>query len=125
MHPLVHYAALGLAGAVGTVLRAACTNLAVRLFGTTFPWGTLAVNVLGSFAFGLVVGSFRGRAGMAPAAETLLLVGLLGGFTTYSSYAFQALELLAAGRASAGLAYVIATNLVAIAAVWAGLKTVG
>lgn len=124
MHPLVHYAALGLAGAVGTILRAACTSLAVRLFGTGFPWGTFAVNVLGSFAFGVIVGIFRGRAGIAPAAETILLVGLLGGFTTYSSYAFQAMEMLAAGRLTAGLAYMITANLMAIAAVWAGLRIV-
>lgn len=124
MHPLVHYAALGLAGAVGTILRAACTSLAVRLFGTGFPWGTLAVNVLGSFLFGMIVGLFRSRAGIAPAAETILLVGLLGGFTTYSSYAFQAMEMLAAGRPAAGLAYVVTMNLVAIAAVWAGLRIV-
>jgi CrcB protein len=122
MHPLVHYAALGLAGAVGTILRAACTNLAVRLFGTAFPWGTLAVNVLGSFAFGLIVGSFRGRAGIAPAAETILLVGLLGGFTTYSSYAFQTLEMAATGRTLGALAYVLVTNAGSLAAVWAGLS---
>ena len=122
MHSVMHYAAIGLAGAVGTVLRAACTSLAVRLLGTAFPWGTLAVNVLGSFCFGLVVGLFRGRAGIAPATETILLVGLLGGFTTCSSYAFQAVELSAAGRPLAAAAYVLATNVAAIAAVWGGLR---
>lgn len=125
MHPLVHYAALGLAGAVGTMLRAACTSLAVRLFGTGFPWGTLAVNVLGSFLFGMIVGLFRSRAGIAPAAETILLVGLLGGFTTYSSYAFQAVEMSAAGRWLGAAAYLLATNLGALAAVWGGLMLAG
>ena len=107
-----HVILLALAGAAGTLLRAGCTAVAIRLVGVGFPWGTLAVNVAGSFAFGVLAGLARSR-------------GLLGGFTTYSSFAFQTVELLAAGRPVAAAAYVLATNAAALAAVWAGLRLGG
>lgn len=125
MHHPAHVALLAVAGAVGTLLRAGCTMLAARLLGHAFPWGTLAVNLVGSFAFGVIVALARSRGSFSPAQETILLVGLLGGFTTYSSFAFQAVELFAHGRAAVGLAYVAATNVAALAAVWLGLQVVG
>jgi CrcB protein len=122
MHPFTTAVWLAVAGAAGTLLRAGLTTLAVRLLGPGFPWGTLAVNLLGSFAFGLIFASARARGGVSTEAETILLVGLLGGFTTYSSFAFQATEMLQHGRPLAAAAYVLATNLAGIAAIWAGLR---
>jgi CrcB protein len=116
-----HFALLALAGAAGTLLRAGCTLLADRLVGHAFPWGTLAVNVAGSFAFGAIVALARSRGWLTAPQEMILLVGLLGGFTTYSSFAFQAVEMLTHGRLAAALAYVAITNVAALAAVWAGL----
>jgi len=116
---------LALAGAAGTLLRAGANALVPRLCGTGFPWGTLAVNVVGSFAFGAIWSLARTRGGLSPAQETILLVGLLGGFTTYSSFAFQSVELAAAGRTGAALAYVAASNVLALAAAWAGLRVCG
>ena len=125
MHHLTHFALLGLAGAAGTLLRAGCTSLATRLCGVGFPWGTFAVNLTGSLAFGLVVGLARARVSMPVGLETILLVGLLGGFTTFSSYAFQSVELLEGGRPLSAVAYVIGTNVASLAAVWAGLRITG
>ncbi|MFM8635147.1 MAG: fluoride efflux transporter FluC [Planctomycetia bacterium] len=126
MNTVTHLVMLGLAGAVGTLLRAGCNGIAIRWYGTGFPWGTLAVNVAGSFAFGMIFGILRGRGGLdAPGVEAILLVGLLGGFTTFSSFAFQSVELAESGRMLAALAYVAATNVAAIAAIWAGLRVSG
>jgi len=125
MNHFTHFALLGLAGAVGTLLRAGCTILATRLCGVGFPWGTLAVNVAGSLAFGLIVGLARSRGTMTVGTETILLIGLLGGFTTFSSFAFQSVELLEGGRPLSAAAYVIGTNVAALAAVWAGLRIAG
>jgi CrcB protein len=125
MNHLAHFALLGLAGAAGTLLRAGCTTLATRLFGVGFPWGTLAVNMAGSLVFGLIVGMSRTRGTIGIATETILLIGLLGGFTTFSSYAFQSVELLQGGRPLTAAAYVIGTNVAALAAVWAGLRIAG
>lgn len=125
MHHVGHFALLAVAGAAGTLLRAACTMLADRLVGHAFPWGTLAVNVAGSFAFGAIYALTRSRGWLTGPQEVILLVGLLGGFTTYSSFAFQATEMLAHGRVAAALAYMAATNVAALAAVWAGLRVFG
>lgn len=121
MSAFVNVLLLGGAGAVGTLLRAACNMIAVRLLGTGFPWGTLLVNITGSFAFGAIVAMSRSRA-ISTEQEVILLVGLLGGFTTYSSFAFQSAELLAGGRPAAALAYMLATNTLGLVAVWAGLQ---
>lgn len=113
---------LAAAGAAGTLLRAGVHALSLRLFGPEIPWGTLAVNVIGSFAFGAIVALARFRGGLSTAQETVLLVGLLGGFTTYSSFAFQSVEMLEAGRIVPAVAYVIGTTLAALLAVWAGMR---
>lgn len=125
MHHVTHFVLLGLAGAAGTLLRAGCTVMATRLCGVGFPWGTLTVNVVGSLVFGLIVGLARCRGGLTVATETILLVGLLGGFTTFSSYAFQSVELLEAGHPLSAVAYVLGTNVASLAAVWTGLRMTG
>ncbi len=121
MNSIANLMLLGLAGAVGTVLRAGCTAVAVRLFGPAFPWGTLAVNVAGSFVFGAIYSYVRSRS-LPTELDGVLLVGLLGGFTTYSSFAFQSVEMAESGRGPAAAAYVVATTLLGLAAVWAGLR---
>jgi len=127
-HPL-HWLLLAVAGGFGTLLRAGCTTLAVRLAGDERSWAaeaaTLAVNVAGSFAFGLIYGLSESRQAVPPAWQPIILAGLLGGFTTYSSFAFQSVMLLNNARMAWGLAYVVATSLLALAAVWAGLRLAG
>jgi CrcB protein len=120
-----HWIALALAGGLGTVARACVTTVATRLFGTGFPWGTIAVNALGALAFGVVVGATRSRVTLPQGIETILLVGLLGGFTTFSSYAFQAVELWESGRPGLAFASVVASNLLGFVAVWGGLRLAG
>jgi CrcB protein len=121
MPVIVNALLIGAAGAVGTLLRAGCTTLATRLLGPGFPWGTIFVNVVGSFVFGLIFALARTRA-MPTEQEVVLLVGLLGGFTTYSSFAFQSAEMLSGGRLAVALGYMLATNLLGIGAVWAGMR---
>jgi fluoride exporter len=121
MSVIVNALLIGAAGAVGTLLRAGCTALATRLLGPGFPWGTIFVNVVGSFVFGLIFAVARTRV-MPTEQEVVLLVGLLGGFTTYSSFAFQSAEMLSGGRLTPALVYMLATNLLGIGAVWAGMR---
>jgi CrcB protein len=125
MHHPYTYLLLACAGAAGTLLRVACALFVDRLVGHAFPWGTLSVNVAGSFAFGAIVALARTRGWLTGPQEVILLVGLLGGFTTYSSFAFQAVEMMTHGRMAAALAYIAITNVAALAAVWAGLRSCG
>lgn len=117
--------AVALAGAIGTVARAGVTTVATRLFGTGFPWGTILVNTIGALCFGAIVGATKSRVPVPQEIETILLVGLLGGFTTFSSYAFQAVELWQSGRPGLALTYIVASNLFGFVAVWVGLKSAG
>jgi len=100
--------AVALGGAAGSVLRWG-VGLALP-----FPFGTLAVNLVGSFLIGLV----WFLAG--PRWHPLLMTGVLGGFTTFSAFSLDVLRLLESGRISAGLAYAGASVILSLVAVWAG-----
>jgi CrcB protein len=120
-----HAIAVAAAGAVGTLARVAANEIAIRLLGPGFPWGTLMVNVAGSFCFGVVVAIGRDRSVLPPGLETIVLVGLLGGFTTFSSFAWQSVEMVAGGRLAIAAVYVALTNAAALAAAWAGITAAG
>lgn len=126
MARLLDYLLLAVAGGAGTLLRVGCNTLAARLAGAGSAWAgiwaTLAVNVLGSFAFGLIYAASQSRPLLPEPQRAIVLVGLLGGFTTYSTFAFQAAELAGNGRAAVAVGYVAATTLLAIGAAWAGLR---
>lgn len=121
MNPFVSAVLIALGGASGALARSGVDALAARL-GIAAPLGTLAVNVSGSFTAGLVATLIADRVLLSDAARPLLLVGLLGGFTSYSSFAFQSVELLESGRAAAAVAYMVCTNVAGLVAVWAGLR---
>lgn len=99
--------------------------------GTAFPWGTLLINVVGSFVIGLF-GAALGDRGLFSEAlgpegrlgvldlRAFVMVGLCGGFTTFSSFSLQAFELLQGGRHAAALAYMGGSVLTCLVAVWAG-----
>lgn len=89
--------------------------------GAGFPWGTLLINVLGSFVIGLVSVGVVERGWSAPVdLRAFVMVGLCGGFTTFSAFSLQTLELLQAGRHAAALAYTLGSVTACIAFVWAG-----
>lgn len=94
----VLYVAAG--GAVGTVFRYWCSGVVAQAFGETFPFGTLVVNVTGSVLIGMVavLTGPDGRILMAPELRQLIMVGLFGGFTTFSSFSLQTLALLQDGE---------------------------
>jgi CrcB protein len=129
VHRPFDYLLLAAAGAAGVLLRTGCSALAARFADGGSAWApqvaTMAVNVLGSFLFGAVYALGATRLGLSPAGQTAILVGLLGGFTTYSTYAFQSVEMLAAGRTVPALTYMVSTNVLVLVAAWAGLRIAG
>jgi fluoride exporter len=92
--------AMGVAalGALGSLARWGLTMIIQQRVGATFPWGTLVVNVLGSFVIGGIMGVFAARGGEPVALRVALTVGFMGGFTTMSSFAFETVSLIQ-GRA--------------------------
>ena len=124
--PLVASLNVAVGGAVGSVLRyhvgRAVTNLAGP--ANAFPWGTLAVNIVGSLAMGALVGWIARGSLSAPAAENLRLlvgVGVLGGFTTFSAFSSEMVTLLHRGQAGMAAGYAAASLIAGAAAVIIGL----
>ena len=118
--PWVLWLAVAVGSALGGMARFAVGLLATRHTAPGWPWGTFTVNVLGSLAIGLLAGWWAGR-GQPPLPRALLMVGVMGGFTTYSSFALETVHLWNAGAAMRALAYVLATTLTCVLAAAAGL----
>ena len=106
-----------LGSALGGLARFWLGLWALAWWGGAFPWGTLLINVLGSAVIGVAAAALPASANEARA---FLMVGVCGGFTTFSSFSLQALDLLQAGRAAASFAYVAASVLLCIGATAAG-----
>jgi len=118
--PVLRLLLVGLAGLAGTLCRYWLSGALARRYGEAFPAGTLAVNLLGCFAAGLLFHLMHERAAFSETARAVVFVGLLGGFTTFSSYGLQTFELLRDGRAGVAALNVVASNLLGVLAVFAG-----
>ena len=91
--------------------------------GNGFPWGTFAVNALGSLLIGLVFGLAQAKS-ISPGTTLFLAVGVLGGFTTFSAFSYETMRLLANGNASASILNVAGQFVVGLAAVYLGFAAV-
>lgn len=111
---------IGLAGLVGTLCRYWLSGVLARRYGETFPAGTLAVNVAGCFLIGFLFYMFQERYVVGQTARSVVLVGFLGGFTTFSSYGLQTFTLLRDGEVAYAAANVVASNLLGLLMVWGG-----
>ena len=123
--PLMASAHVALGGGIGALLRYQTGRLLTHVLGTqivgAFPWATLAINVIGSMAMGLLAG-WLARHGQGGEQWRLLLgVGLLGGFTTFSSFSLELMLLIERGQAGQAVAYAAISVLAGLAALYAGL----
>jgi CrcB protein len=116
------WVAVAVGGAMGSVARFWLTSAMTALTGPRFPWGTLLINVLGSFVIGLVAGItlIPGRVGMHPDIRIFLMTGVCGGFTTFSAFSLQTLELMQAGEMVPALGYAIGSVVFCVAATFCG-----
>jgi len=118
--------AVGLGGAVGATARYLLAGWlqarasATRGWFALFPVGTLAVNLLGCFAIGLLAALFQERLAGDPAVRTFALVGVLGGFTTFSTFGLETLALARDGNLALAFGNVGASVVLGLAGVWAG-----
>jgi fluoride exporter len=111
-----------LGGAIGSLLRWAAIFMTIQRLGFGFPWGTLAVNVVGSFAIGVVAAwAVGGAFGVTPPVRLFLATGVLGGFTTFSSFSLETLNLIREGAVPQAFIYVAGSVLLGLAAASAGM----
>lgn len=112
--------AVAAGGALGAVLRALLIGACIRLF-PAFPWGTLAVNVSGSLAMGVVAVVLIERMQGCPGwLAPFLMTGVLGGFTTFSAFSLDAVWLIERGRIGAAAGYVLGSVALSVGAFWIG-----
>jgi fluoride exporter len=112
---------IAMAGALGTLSRYLVSAGAGRLLGPRYPYGTFAVNVIGSFALGFAMALFISRGHLDSHLRMALTIGFLGGFTTYSSFAYETVTLVEGQRLAAAAGYVALTLIVAALACYAGM----
>ncbi len=112
---------VGLGGFLGSVARYLASVAALRLGAGSFPVGTLAINVTGSFLIGLIYGWSVGTGGLAPGWRLLLATGFCGGFTTFSAFSFECISLLKAGNLWYVFLYICGSVLAGIGACFLGL----
>ncbi|THV25345.1 fluoride efflux transporter CrcB [Peteryoungia ipomoeae] len=112
---------VAIGGALGSVGRYLAGVHITRLMGAGFPYGTLTVNIVGSFLIGLLVELLARKLNGSMDLRLFLVVGFLGGFTTFSSFSLDALALFERGATLAAAAYILASLILSLAAVFAGL----
>lgn len=106
---------------LGGMMRHGVNVAAARLFGSGFPFGTLAVNILGSFAMGLLAGYLAVRTGTGQHLRLFLTTGLLGGFTTFSAFSHDAAVLIERHSYKMAGGYIVASVTVSLAALFLGM----
>lgn len=116
-----HILLVGAGGALGSVLRYLVGLWMLQRAGPAFPWGTLFVNVTGSFLIGFLAEFIMHKMGTSPEMRVFLITGVLGGYTTFSAFSLDAIALLEHGQTMSGLAYIVASVGLSMLAVFAGL----
>lgn len=106
-------------GAIGTLARYSVSGLAHKFYLGTFPAGTLTVNLIGSFIIGFLFGIWETR-NLNPNIRNLIFIGILGGFTTFSSYSLETMNLLRAGETKYALINIFGTNIFGLVLVFSG-----
>lgn len=110
-------------GAIGSISRFGLGLVMLRLTGPRFPWGTLLINVLGSFVIGYfgALSAADGRLSVPEEIKVFVLVGLCGGFTTFSSFSLQTFLLFRSGDTLLGSLYIVGSVVLCLAVVWLGV----
>lgn len=119
---MINYLAIAIGGAIGACLRFALSEWTLLLFGRSFPFGTLLVNILGAFAIGLLYGLLVSEQITANPWRIFVGIGVLGAFTTFSTFSLDTLLILQQGEYFKAAANVLLNVCICITLTWLGLK---
>lgn len=112
---------IGIGGFVGAILRYTISGVVYDLYGNKFPLGTLVVNLLGCFALGFFITLAEGKFIFSPQIRTFTAIGLLGAFTTFSTFSFETLALIQDELYLAAIINILISVIGGALAVWAGI----
>ncbi len=113
--------AIAAGGALGATARFAMSHQIYQWFGREFAWGTLSVNVLGSFAMGFLAVLLVDKLELSSEWKAFILVGFLGAFTTFSTFSYESMQYIEIGEFGKALANVLVSVIACILAVWIGM----
>ena len=124
------YLVIGLGGALGSMVRFGLGSLIdtnVQKTGYIFPWGTIVVNITGCFVIGFVftISTSEGRLFLSPLTRNFITIGILGGYTTFSSFSWQTLVLAQSGQRWEAVANVLLSVVLCLVGVWLGAMFAG
>ena len=131
MQLLMQYLVIGLGGALGSMLRFGLGSLidtGVQKTGYIFPWGTVFVNITGCFIIGFIAAisaAGEGRVFLSPLTRSFITIGILGGYTTFSSFSLQTLTLAQSGQRWGAVANVVLSVVLCLVGVWLGAMLAG
>jgi CrcB protein len=119
---MLTYLLVAIGGALGSVSRFWLNGLISTRFGETFPWGTMLINITGSFIIGFFASltGTEGRWLVSPAFRTFFMIGICGGYTTFSSFSLQTLNLANEGEWTRAGANILLSVVLCLAGVWLG-----
>jgi len=112
---------VGLGGGIGSIARYLCQKWFNENYPHPFPWGTFLVNLIGCFLIGVFYAATEKSTALSPQTRLLLIAGFCGGFTTFSTFAFENMNLLRSGDFLYFSVYIIASVVLGIAGVFAGI----
>ena len=118
---MLKYLFVGIGGCLGSILRFWLGSYIGGKMGIRFPYGTLVINITGSFLIGLVFAVLTARADWSPNWRYLIPVGFIGGYTTFSSFEYETLRSIQDGQVGLGVLYVALSVVVGFVAVWGGV----
>jgi CrcB protein len=116
--------AVAAGGAIGSVVRYLVGIVSTRMFGFSFPWGTLLINIAGSFLIGAFVEMFALKWDLPQEARVFLTVGICGGFTTFSAFSLDAYVLMQRGDGWLAAGYIVGSVVLSVGALFAALHLV-
>jgi len=119
-----HFLLVGLGGAIGSMLRYGTGVLSIKLLGVNFPWGTLAVNILGSFCIGIIFALLSHTQNMSEDIKLFGMIGILGGFTTFSSFSLDTILLFERGQYLHASLYIACSVILSILATLVGIMLI-
>jgi len=119
-----HVLLVALGGGLGASARYLTNLAALRVLGPNFPWGTITVNILGSFLMGVLIATLARMSGTSAELRSFVATGFLGGFTTFSAFSLDFASMWERGDQGAGMVYLLASVVISILALFAGLYLV-
>lgn len=117
----VGWFAIAMGGALGATARFAMSHQVYQWFGRDFAWGTLSVNVLGSFIMGLIAVLFVDKLALSTEWRAFIMVGFLGAFTTFSTFSYETMQYIQVGEINKAFINIAVSVVTCLIAVWIGM----